>query len=251
MGKQVHAGGVHPHEKRFVCLGLSLHERLSSGGGFVVDGLHALGGQCAGVFNLAIGIGMDDPTRCGGLDKVRIIFRPIGTLGFFLGIEVVQVAEELVKTVIARQELIAVTQMVLAELTGRIAPSLECLRNGNVARLQADWRPGHSDFGQASTQRRLAGDERRTSCGATVLRVVVSEHHAFVGNAIDVRCLIADHAMAIGTDVGLADIVAEDHQNIGFIRRPGCRRKAYQRDAHQGHPRQPRALVFHDLSLLF
>jgi hypothetical protein len=49
-----------------------------------------------------------------------------------------------------------------------------------------------------------------------LLGVVVGEHHAFARDAIDVRRLVAHQTERIGADVGLADIVAEDDQDIGF-----------------------------------
>ena len=45
-----------------------------------------------------------------------------------LGIEVVEVAEELVEAVDGRQELVAVAEMVLAELAGDVAQRLEQTR---------------------------------------------------------------------------------------------------------------------------
>ena len=47
--------------------------------------------------------------------RVEIAFR------LLLGIEMVEVAEELVEAVLGRQVLVLVAQMVLAELAGRIA----------------------------------------------------------------------------------------------------------------------------------
>ena len=50
----------------------------------------------------------------------------------------VEVAEELVEAVDGRQEFVAVTEMVLAELSRRIAERLEGLRNGDVLGLQPE-----------------------------------------------------------------------------------------------------------------
>ncbi|MNP03154.1 hypothetical protein D3C76_950290 [compost metagenome] len=246
----MHAGGVHPDEERLVRLGLLLDERLRGGGGFVVDGFHALGGQRAGVLDAAVGVGMDHPARRGGLDEVRIILRPVGALRLLLGVQVVEVAEELVEAVIGRQEFVAVAQVVLAELTGRVALRLERLGDGDVAVLDADRRAGHADLGQAGTQRGLAGDEGGAAGGAAVFTVVVGEHHAFPGQTIDVRRRVTEHAVAIGADVGLADVVAVDHQDIGFVGGHGGRRKRHQRNAEQSEPRQPPAVVFHGFFLL-
>ncbi|MBM1003054.1 MAG: hypothetical protein N839_0011630, partial [Desulfofustis sp. PB-SRB1] len=50
-------------------------------------------------------------------------------LRLFLGIEVIKIAEELVKAVVRRQMLVEVTQVVLAELPGRVAHGLEHFSN--------------------------------------------------------------------------------------------------------------------------
>ena len=149
-----------------------------------------------------------------GLEERRIVLRPIRLLGLFLGIEVIQIAEELVEAVIGRQILVEVAEMVLAELSRRIAQRLERLGDGDVAVLQADRSAGRADLGQAGAQAGLAGDERRAARRAAVLRVIVGEHHAFLGDAVDVRRLVAHHAERVGADVGLADVVAEDDEDV-------------------------------------
>src|SRR5687767_12344900 len=50
MGSQVHARSVEPAEKWRVRLDLTLHEIDRCDGGLVVDGLHSLPGEGAGVF---------------------------------------------------------------------------------------------------------------------------------------------------------------------------------------------------------
>ena len=49
-----------------------------------------------------------------------------------LGVQMIEVAEELVEAVHGRQELVAIAEMVLAELSGRVALRLEQLGNGRV-----------------------------------------------------------------------------------------------------------------------
>ena len=55
VGPDVHAGGVPPEEERLVGLLGAVHEVEGLGGDFLVDGFHALLGQRAGVFDLAVG----------------------------------------------------------------------------------------------------------------------------------------------------------------------------------------------------
>ncbi|MNN91470.1 hypothetical protein D3C81_2095920 [compost metagenome] len=65
----------------------------------------------------------------------------------------IQVAEELVETVVGRQVFVAITQVVLAELAGGVTLGLEGLGEGDVAALDTDWRARHADLGQAGAQR--------------------------------------------------------------------------------------------------
>ena len=58
----------------------------------------------------------------------RIVSRVLGLLGFLFGVQVVQVAVELVEAVHGREELVAVTQMVLPDLGRHIALGFEQLR---------------------------------------------------------------------------------------------------------------------------
>ena len=115
---------------------------------------------------------------------------------FFLGVQVVQVAVELVEPVNGRQELVAVAEVVLAELAGGVAERLEQLGDGRVFLLQTERGAGQADLGQARAQPVLAGDERRPAGGAALLGVVVGEHHAFLGHAVDVGRLVAHQAHA-------------------------------------------------------
>ena len=68
----------------------------------------------------------------GEVLRVRIVH----VLGLFLGVQVIQVAEELVEAMHCRQMLVAVTEMVLAELASAIAERLERLGNRDVLRLE-------------------------------------------------------------------------------------------------------------------
>jgi len=52
------------------------------------------------------------------------VFRVVRVFRFFLGVEVVQVAVELVEPVNGGEELVAIAEMVLAELTGRVPERL-------------------------------------------------------------------------------------------------------------------------------
>ena len=114
MREDVHAGRVVVTEERLVGLGLLLHPRHGGIRELVVDGLHSLDGQRAGVLDLLLadfaelridggvvgvgGPGVHDPARAEFLLE-RGLLRVVGILGLFLGVEVIEVAEELVEPV--------------------------------------------------------------------------------------------------------------------------------------------------------
>ena len=62
----------------------------------------------------------------------RRVLRIVGMLRLLLGVEVIEVAEELVEAVHRRQVLVAVAEMVLAELAGGVAERLQRLGDGDV-----------------------------------------------------------------------------------------------------------------------
>ncbi len=181
-----------------------------------------------------------------GLDPSRIVLREIGPLRLFLRVQVIEVAEEFIEAVLGRQIFVAVAKMILAELTGGIAERLESLGNRDVAILEADRRPGNADLAEAGAQTDLPGDERGSPRRAAVLRIIVGKHHAFVGDAVDVRRLVAHQAAGIGADVRLADVVAEDDENIRLcgvwlLRKRRRSRERRQARGDKGHCQQPRS----------
>ena len=50
-----------------------------------------------------------------------------------------------------------------------------------------------------------------------LLAVVVQEADALVGDAVDVGRLVAHQAVAVGADVGDADVVAEDDEDVRLV----------------------------------
>ena len=103
------------------------------------------------------------------------ILRVVGVLRLLLGVQVIEVAEELVEAVRRGQELVAVAEVVLAELPGHVAERLQDVGDGRVFGLQAEVGAGQPDLGQAGADRRLPGDERRAAGGAALLPVPVGE----------------------------------------------------------------------------
>ena len=127
---EVHPRAVPPAEERLAGLVLPLDEVLGGGDGLVVDRLHPLLGERAGVFDrlaaLAVGLALEHAARAVLLEERLAVGqapcrRVVAVLGLFLGVEVVEVAEELVEAVHRRQVLVAIALVVLAELAGGVA----------------------------------------------------------------------------------------------------------------------------------
>src|SRR6266568_7511276 len=135
----------------------------------------------------------------------------------FHGVQVIEVAEELVEAVDGGQKLIEITEVVLAELASGVALRFE--RSSNRASLS--WQPGFSarlpDRGHAGATGQFAGNEVRPARGATRLGVVVSEQHPLLGELVEVRRLAGHQATMVGADVPHADVIAHDDDDVGFL----------------------------------
>ena len=138
----------------------------------------------------------------------------------FHRVQMIQVAEEFVEAVNGGQKLVAVAQMVLAELAGGVALRLE--RGGNRAGFgrQADLGTRLADRGHAGANRQFAGDEVRATRRAAGLGVVVGEQHAFLGHLVEVRRPTGHQAAVVGADVPHADVVAHDEEDVRLLAAP-------------------------------
>ena len=145
----------------------------------------------------------------------KLLFgRIVEVLRVFLGVEVVEVAEELIEAVIGRQHVVEIAEMVLAELPGGVALLLEQRRDGDDLLVHADRRAGKPDLRQAGAKDALPGDEGRAAGGAGLLAVAVGEQHAFLGDAVDVGRVVAHQPVRVAAQVGLADVVAPDDEDV-------------------------------------
>ena len=149
---EVHVGEVHPEEERLVGLRLPLHEVDGAGGGVVVDRLHPLLRQRPGILDRLLadlaeprvngrvvhvrGLAVEHAARAVLLAEGRVL-GIVAKLGLFLGVQVVEVAVELVEAVDRGEELVAIAQVVLAELAGGVALRLEQLGDRRVLLLEA------------------------------------------------------------------------------------------------------------------
>ncbi len=149
---EVHARRVPPEEEGLIAAGHLLEVLERAPGDLVVDRLHALLGERAGVLDLLRPVGLrpavDDAARAEALLELGVL-GVVLELRLLLGVEVVQVAEELVEAVVGRQMLVEIAEMVLAELRGGVAERLEEFGDGRILRLQTEVRAGHPDLGHA------------------------------------------------------------------------------------------------------
>jgi len=130
---------------------------------------------------------------------------------------VVERAEELVEPVRGGQVFVEVAQVVLAELRGHVPLRLEQLGKGDIPCLDPFLGTRDADLEVAGAETDLAGDERGAAGGAALLAVPVGEQRAFLGDAVNVRGLVAHHALVVGADVPVADVVAPDDEEVGLL----------------------------------
>src|SRR5262245_64385155 len=101
---------------------------------------------------------MEHTTRTEAFSKGRIL----GIIHIFrllLRIEMIQISEEFVEAVLRRQELVLISKVVLAKLSGGVAERLEHLGDGRILRPKSDVCAGQAYFRQPGMDGRLAGDK--------------------------------------------------------------------------------------------
>ena len=134
----------------------------------------------------------------------------------------IEIAEELVEAVDSREELVQVSQVVLPELSRRVAEVLHEIGDARIFGLQADIRARQADFRQSGADGRLPGDERRASRRATLLPIPIGKPRAFFGDAVDVGRLITHDATVVAARVKPSDVVTHDDEDVGFLIRALC-----------------------------
>ena len=160
--------------------------------------------------------GVDDAAGRETLAEVRVVVggRVVRQLRFLLRVQVVEVAEELVEAVSRRQVLVQVAQMVLAEMSGRVAERLEQLGNRRIFSLEPDVGTRHAHLAQAGAEDALTGDERRAAGRAGLLAIGVGEAHPFFRDPVDVGRSVAHQPIAVAAEVRDADVVSPDHEDV-------------------------------------
>ena len=227
-------------------------------GDFLVNGFHALLGQRAGVLDGLLadlaearvvrrvvhvrGLAVQHAARSEHRLELRVL-RIIRILRLLFRIQVIEVAEPFIEPVDRGQHVVAVAEVVLAELARHVAQRLEQVGESRISRRNAFLRAGQTDLGEAGANGRLAGDEGRATGGAALLTIEVREQRAFLGEAVDVRCLVAHHAHVVGAEVELADVVSPENEDVGFL---VCR-LGRSEDAQRQPDGQRKILEFHHL----
>ena len=107
----------------------------------------------------------------------------------------VEIAEELVEAVDGRQHFVAVAEVVLAELAGRIAERLEQLGDSRVSLGMPSFAPGRPTLVRPVRIGDCPVMNAARPGRAALLAVPVGENRAFIGDAVDVRRLVAHHAL--------------------------------------------------------
>src|SRR5262249_2520984 len=130
----------------------------------------------------------------------------------------VEIAEELVEAVNGGEKLVAVAEVVLAELAGGVSLRLEQIGERRILLRQSLLGAGQADLQQAGAEAALPRDERGAPGRAGLLGVEGGEDRAFLGDAIDVGRAVAHHAAVVGADVPVADVVAEDDEDVRLSR---------------------------------
>ena len=142
--------------------------------------------------------------------------RVVALVRLFHGVEVVENSIEFVEAVHCREVLVAVAEMVFADLRAGVTHRLEQLGDGRIFILQALLGCGSPTL-ETGAKGGLTKDEGGASSGAGLLAVVVGEECAFAGDAVDVRGASAHHTAVISADIPGADIVGHDDDDVGFL----------------------------------
>src|SRR5262249_49746770 len=157
--EDVHARRVEVAEPRRLRLVRALDEVLSAGEELLVDRLHPLRVERARVLDLLLALAerlaLEHAARAELLPKPRIL-RIVRVLGLLLRVQVIEVAEEFVEAVHRRQVLVAIAEMVLAELAGRVTEGLHHVADGWIERSEPELGARQADLRKTRSDRILA-----------------------------------------------------------------------------------------------
>src|SRR5262249_61345889 len=97
------------------------------------------------------GFALEDTARAE-LRLERRVLRIVLTLRLLLGIEVIEIAEELIEPVYGRQKFVAVAEMVLSELASGVTEWFQGLGDGDVLWLQPECSARQANFSHSGAK---------------------------------------------------------------------------------------------------
>ncbi len=160
----------------------------------------------------------------------------------------IEITEELVESVDAREILIQVTQVVLAELVGLVALRLQYSSERHGLIRQSHVCPSLTDGGQTRADWQLTGDEISAAGSTASLCIVIGEAHSLRCQLVEIRRFSRHYALVVGADVEPTNIIAHDDENVRFlILRRGGRRKS-QPAYHEKRCKNNVYFAYHDSS---
>jgi len=133
------------------------------------------------------------------------------------GIEVIEVAEELIEAVQRGQVRVEVTKVVLTKLPRGVTHILQHGGNRGSFIRHPDLRARLSDRGNAGADRQFTGDKVGPAGRATGLGIVVGEYHTLGGQLVDVGRTPGHQAPVVRADVPHTDVVTHDDDDVGFL----------------------------------
>src|SRR5262249_1406137 len=143
---------------------------------------------------------LQDAARTEFFPKFGVL-RIVRVLRLFLGVQMIEVAEELVETMHGGEVLVPVTKMVLTELPGGVAEAFQEFGDCRVFKGETQFCAWETHLRETSSDGLLPRDESRPTGGATLLRVERIELCALVGDPVDVGREIAHKAIVVATGI--------------------------------------------------
>src|SRR4029453_8063022 len=148
-----HPGRVMPEEERLIRFGSAIEEVQRVIQEIVLNGLHPLFRQWTGVLDGLLadaakaridrrivvirGLAVEHPTGEEELFEGRMILRVVRLLRLLLGVEVIQVAVELVESMKGGQEFVPITEVILPDLSGHVPQRLEQFGERRILGMEA------------------------------------------------------------------------------------------------------------------
>ena len=133
------------------------------------------------------------------------------------GVEVIQVAPELLEAVCRWQRRRFIAEVVLAELARVVSEIQQEFGERRRARQQRTGGTRKLRHDHARPQRMHAGEEGGAPGRAALLGIIGHKPRTFIPDAIDVRRFAYHQALMVGTHVHDANVVAHDEQDVGLL----------------------------------